>query len=657
MDRATGKRSKVFLSYSHKDEEPYLEEFKPYLKSLSDRGILDFWSDHRITASERWHEEIQSAIESAAAAVLLVSQDLLASDYIRLHEIPPLLEARERDGVPVACLFLKPSLVGHEGMVFAAGTAGKAVRLTDYQGLNSPEHPLSAMDENERARAYVAAAEWISRVISQPARGEGFQQPSPEQRKDLFIRLGVARGSLERTYFVAGTKITEHRSPWPPLRDRLSARAVGGPYALRTDVGEALFLALLVDDRVAREVLAASFESAPGIEPRPILGPVRVRIATEDPLLGSLPWHHTAWEGERLWESAGWTFERVASSFDAEATEPSDVLLKAPCPVLLVGPNAGSEFSPALEVHFRAVEEILHRAWPAYTESPRRARDAQGIEQAFGERRPRIVYCFLEKLELDGRAIMDLLRESWGVHPPQVLLVNLRACEEIPPRLRTLLPASGGVTGPPRSGHVELATLPDLGTPAPCPTRAGAPSLRAGIFSQALSADPLPEGIEAFAGLHPQVSLIVVQCSPDVAQLQASALDWLHTLLEGGEDVDPVCAFHAYGVERAVVWGAYGRWRTRTAREPPREKLAHLLLDRKLQRAVVRTALDELVHEGDRRLCCLFGYGAEGNLVDLLALQIFEHLRRTAQEVAHVSRLKLHLPEGSAEFDAGAVAA
>ena len=64
---------------------------------------------------------------------------------------------------------------------------------------------------------------------------------------------------------------------------------------------------------------------------------------------------------------------------------------------------------------------------------------------------------------------------------------RLRACEKIPPRLRAPLNVSGGVAGPPISGHVELATLPAIGTPAPCQTRPEAPSLRAGICSQALS--------------------------------------------------------------------------------------------------------------------------------------------------------------------------
>jgi hypothetical protein len=67
--------------------------------------------------------------------------------------------------------------------------------------------------------------------------------------------------------------------------------------------------------------------------------------------------------------------------------------------------------------------------------------------------------------------------------------VGLRACEKIPPRLRAPLIVPGGVAGPPISGHVELATLPDIGTPAPCLTRPRAPSLRAGIISQALKAE------------------------------------------------------------------------------------------------------------------------------------------------------------------------
>jgi hypothetical protein len=64
---------------------------------------------------------------------------------------------------------------------------------------------------------------------------------------------------------------------------------------------------------------------------------------------------------------------------------------------------------------------------------------------------------------------------------------GLRACEKIPPRLRAPLNVPGRVARVPISGHVELATLLSFGTPAPCPTRPEAPSLREEIFSQALT--------------------------------------------------------------------------------------------------------------------------------------------------------------------------
>ncbi len=66
------------------------------------------------------------------------------------------------------------------------------------------------------------------------------------------------------------------------------------------------------------------------------------------------------------------------------------------------------------------------------------------------------------------------------------MIRSLRVYEKIPPRLRIHLNVSGSITDPPISGHVELATLPNIRTPALCETRPGASSLRAGIFSQAL---------------------------------------------------------------------------------------------------------------------------------------------------------------------------
>jgi predicted nucleotide-binding protein len=87
-------RNRVFISYSHEDKE-FLQAFRVQLKPWENKNLLELWSDKRIELSQDWHQEIQQALEATAVAVLLVSPDFLASDYIRDHELPLLLRGCE----------------------------------------------------------------------------------------------------------------------------------------------------------------------------------------------------------------------------------------------------------------------------------------------------------------------------------------------------------------------------------------------------------------------------------------------------------------------------------------------------------------------------------------------------------------------------------
>ena len=130
-------RNRIFISYSHQDEKLF-KELLVSLKPWQDQGILDVWTDQRLKASQNWHEEIQQAIDSAAVAVLLISPDFMASDYIRKHEIPPLVKAHEEGKLALTPLFLRPSQImdgdyAFEVQLDSGGT--RTVRLSQYQGL------------------------------------------------------------------------------------------------------------------------------------------------------------------------------------------------------------------------------------------------------------------------------------------------------------------------------------------------------------------------------------------------------------------------------------------------------------------------------------------------------------------------------------------
>jgi transcriptional regulator with XRE-family HTH domain len=142
----------VFVSYSHRDSA-YLERLMVHLKPLQKQGVIDPWVDTRLQAGDKWKKEIEKALQRARVAVLLVSADFLASDFIVENELPPLLQAAEAKGTLIIPVILKPCRFTRDK------------NLQEFQAINSPDEPLSLADENERELVYDTIAQRIEDLL------------------------------------------------------------------------------------------------------------------------------------------------------------------------------------------------------------------------------------------------------------------------------------------------------------------------------------------------------------------------------------------------------------------------------------------------------------------------------------------------------------
>jgi hypothetical protein len=139
-------RDKVFISYSHKDKK-FLDELLAHLKPLERAGRISAWSDLEIQPGSQWAEQIQSALSSTKVAVLLVTKDFLASDFIQQNELGPLLKAAREDGVAIRWVLVRDC-------------NWKMTPLKDYQAAYPLDKPLARKNWS-RDTAWVAICEVI----------------------------------------------------------------------------------------------------------------------------------------------------------------------------------------------------------------------------------------------------------------------------------------------------------------------------------------------------------------------------------------------------------------------------------------------------------------------------------------------------------------
>lgn len=147
-------RNQVFISYSRKDRI-WLDRLQTMLKPLVRSGAISVWAGTSIQPGERWKEELQKALASTKVAVLLVSDNFLASDFITQEELPPLLTAAKEGEVRILWLYVSHCRVD-------------ATPIPDYQAVHDLTQPLDELPEAAWKRVLHDAAEAIEEAVRGP---------------------------------------------------------------------------------------------------------------------------------------------------------------------------------------------------------------------------------------------------------------------------------------------------------------------------------------------------------------------------------------------------------------------------------------------------------------------------------------------------------
>ncbi len=395
----------IFISYCRRDAA-LVDEFLKHLKPVEHLGLIPWVDDRAMTAGQEFHEEIQEELKRCAAAVLVVSPDFLASEYVMRDELPEILRARKERGLLVLPLYLRDC--GHRRL-------SSDLAFSPILALNDPKAPIASLPESGRDAAFTAAVERLLEAMREHA-------PSPEfDRSDVPI-LTVAlsrRGSdLHRDYHVR-ERVAEHRAPCalpPPTRVDLL-----WPLLFPTEPPAAR--------HAGERALAAAFGAPLGPAPTPADGPLRIQLVTDPPEIARLPWTWATWNGRPLWKY-GWTIELCRSKETRGVEE-----IELPNAALLLfdddahagvsGRATAREFVEVWDRTFPRSPDhptVLHR-WPTRADEAAAGRPVVLVYAGRAIHHDGEVRVMLadEHGQPDARPIADLL--ACG---PSVVLLNLR---------------------------------------------------------------------------------------------------------------------------------------------------------------------------------------------------------------------------------------
>ena len=128
-----------------------MERLRKHLSPIVLNHSLEIWDDTKIAPGHLWREEIKKAIKHTKVAILLISADFLASQFIITDELPLLLEAASKEGAIILPVILSPCMFNDTPLAL-------------FQAVNSKE--MTRMNKHEKEDTWLKVASRVKALTT-----------------------------------------------------------------------------------------------------------------------------------------------------------------------------------------------------------------------------------------------------------------------------------------------------------------------------------------------------------------------------------------------------------------------------------------------------------------------------------------------------------
>ena len=142
----------VFNSYSHLNKK-WLDKTVVALKPLIRSGKIVAWDDTQIRPGQYWKVEIDKALEQTSIAILLVTPEFLASDFIMKDEVPYFLEKQKSGELTILWISVSPSFAKFYPV------------FEEIQCVNNPKMPLDSLSKSAQNEVFVKLAKTVLELV------------------------------------------------------------------------------------------------------------------------------------------------------------------------------------------------------------------------------------------------------------------------------------------------------------------------------------------------------------------------------------------------------------------------------------------------------------------------------------------------------------